>query len=72
MIGRKQLDLPPAVARAFVKDMQAYLADEDGNKRDAIAVRKLKALQESQGPREKPLQLSDVRDMFVQMKKLIR
>ena len=43
---RKPLDLPPAVARAFVKDMKAFFAVEDGNKQDAIAVRQLRALRE--------------------------
>jgi hypothetical protein len=63
---RKPLDLPPAVARAFVKDVRAYLAEEDGHKRDAIAVRQLRALQEFQNPREKPLH------MFAPTKKLVR
>jgi hypothetical protein len=30
---RKQLDLPPAVARVFVKDMKAFFAEEDLIKR---------------------------------------
>jgi hypothetical protein len=64
----KPLDLPPTVARAFVEDMQAFFAEEDGHKRDAIAVRQLHALKEHQGPREKPLRLSDVKEMFQQMK----
>jgi hypothetical protein len=28
MTARKPLELPPAVARAFVKDMKAFFADE--------------------------------------------
>ena len=64
----KPVELPPAVARAFIKDMKAFFAEEDGHKRDAIAVRQLRALQEHQGPREKPLRLSDVKQMFLQMK----
>jgi hypothetical protein len=65
---RKQLDLPPAVARAFVDDMRAYFAEENPIKRDGIAVRQLRALREHQGPREKKLRLSDVKEMFAQMK----
>ena len=65
---RKPLDLPPAVARTFVKDMRAYFAEEDKHKQDAIAVRQLNALKEHQGPREKPLQLSDVKQMFLAMR----
>jgi hypothetical protein len=34
-----KLDLPPEVARAFVKDMSAFFAEEDKHKHDAVAVR---------------------------------
>ena len=68
LIARKPLDLPPAVARAFVDDMRAYFAEENPIKRDGIAVRQLRALREHQGPREKKLRLSDVKEMFEQMK----
>jgi hypothetical protein len=64
----KPLDLPPDVARAFVQDMRAYFAEENPIKRDGIAVRQLRALRERQGPREKKLRLSDVKEMFAQMK----
>jgi hypothetical protein len=43
---RKPLDLPPAVARAFVEDMRAYFTEENPIKRDGIAVRQLRALRE--------------------------
>jgi hypothetical protein len=65
---RKPLDLPPDVARAFVKDMKAFFAEENGYKQDEIALRQLHALKEFQGPREKALRLSDVKEMFAQMK----
>ena len=65
---RKPLDLPPDVARAFVDDMRAYFAEENPIKREGIAVRQLRALREHQGPREKKLRLSDVKEMFEQMK----
>jgi len=64
----KPLDLPPDVARAFVEDMRAYFAEENPIKRDGIAVRQLRALREHQGPREKKLRLSDVKELFAQMK----
>jgi hypothetical protein len=38
VITRKQLDLPPAVARAFFANVRAYFAEDDGYKRNAIAV----------------------------------
>lgn len=65
---RKQLDLPPDVAHTFVDDMRAYFAEDNPIKRDGIAVRQLRALREHQGPREKKLRLSDVKEMFAQMK----
>ena len=67
MIARKPLDLPPAVARAFVDDMRAYFAEENPIKRDGIALRQLHALSQQQGPRDKKLGLSEVA-MFLQMR----
>jgi hypothetical protein len=71
MVVRKPLELPPNVARGFMDDMWAYFAEEDPNKRDVIAVRQLHALKEHQGPREKPLRLSDVKAMFAEMKGIV-
>ena len=68
MIHRKQLELLAAVARAFIEDMRAYFAEENRYKQDEIALRRLHALKEHQGPREKKLRLSDVKAMFRQMK----
>ena len=68
MIKRAPLDLPPDVARAFVDDMRTYFAEENPIKRDGIGVRQLRALREHQGPREKKLRLSDVKELFAQMK----
>ncbi len=68
MVKAKPLDLPPAVAKAFVKDMNAYFAEENRYKQEEIALRQLHALKEHQGPREKALRLSDVKDMFRQMR----
>jgi hypothetical protein len=68
---RKPLDLPPDIAKAFVKDMKAYFAEEDGLKRDVIAVRQLNTLKEHQSPRDKPLRLSDVKAMFLEMKGMV-
>jgi hypothetical protein len=68
VIKRRQLDLPPDAARAFVKDMRAYFAEEDRRKRDEIALRQLHVLREQQGPREQALGLSDVKAMFLHMR----
>ena len=37
----KPIDLPPTVARNFVKDMLAFLAKKDSIKRDEIAARQI-------------------------------
>jgi hypothetical protein len=36
---RKQLELPPEVAKAFVRDMRASFKADGQNKRDEIAAR---------------------------------
>ena len=64
---RKSLDLPPGVAKAFVKDMQAYFAEEDGHRRDAHSRAPASRTQSAPGPREKLLGLSDVKRMFILM-----
>ena len=68
MVMRYPLDLPIAVAHAFLKDMKAYFAEEDRLKRDEIALRQLHALREHQEPREQPLGLSDVKAMFLKVR----
>jgi hypothetical protein len=64
----KPLQLPPEVARAFMDDMEAYFAENDKHRADAIAVRQLRTLQDYQAPYEKKLRLSDVRQLFERMK----
>jgi hypothetical protein len=71
LIARRPLELPPNVAKAFVKDMRAYFAEENRYKQDEIALRQLHALKEHQGPREKALGLSDVKAMFREMKGIV-
>ena len=68
VVKRNPLDLPPDVVRAFLVDMKAFFAEDDRLKRDAIAVRQLHALKAHQEPREKPLRLSDIREMFEELK----
>lgn len=67
----KPIDLPPAVAKAFVKDMRAFFAEENRYKQDEIAARQLNALKQHQGPREKPLRPSDIKAMFLEMKGIV-
>ena len=72
MTSRKPLDLPAAIAQAFVEDALAYFDEPDQIKRDAIAVRQLHILKELQGTREKPLGLSDLKAMFAEMRQHLR
>jgi hypothetical protein len=66
MIKRAPLELPPAVARSFMKDLRAFHAEPNAIKRDEIAARQLHALRAYEEPRERKLRLSDVKDMFEQ------
>jgi len=68
MIKPDPLELPPAVARSFMKDLRAFHDEPTAIKRDEIAARQLYALRDYQGPRERKLRLSDVKDMFEQMR----
>jgi hypothetical protein len=68
MVVRKLLELSPAVASAFVDAMNDYFAETDKIKRDAIAAHQLSVLQQYQGPQEKKVRLSDVKEMFQQMR----
>jgi hypothetical protein len=67
-MARKPLDLPMEVAKAFVRDMRAYFAEPNAIKRDEIAARQLHALRQYQGPRDKKLRVTDVIEMFRQIK----
>jgi hypothetical protein len=68
MIARKPLELPPAVARRFIEDMRAYFAEPKATKRNEMAARQLRVLRGHLGPRDKKLRVSDVAQMFRQMK----
>ncbi len=68
MIKRAPLDLRPRVARAFIGAMVDYFVEANPIKRDAIAAHQLDVLKRYQGPREKKLRLSDVKEMFAQMR----
>jgi hypothetical protein len=48
--------------------MRASFTAKDSIKKDEIAARQLHALRAYQGPREKPLKLIHVREMFRQMR----
>jgi hypothetical protein len=48
--------------------MEAYFAEDNRLKHDEIATRQLHVLRQYQGPRAKPLRLSDAKAMFQQLK----
>jgi hypothetical protein len=66
----KSLELPLKVARAFVRDMQAFFKARTQLEQGEIASRQLHALQAFQHPRDKRLRLADVKQMFLDMKDL--
>ena len=64
---RKPIELPPEVAETFVADMRAFFAEPNLIKRDEIAARQMSVLRQYQGPREKPVRIPDIMEMFRQM-----
>jgi hypothetical protein len=52
------------LARAFVKDMRAFLVEKNGIKREEIAARQLRALRQHYTDK---LRLFDVKEMFLRM-----
>jgi hypothetical protein len=67
-IKRKPLELPPEVARRFFEDMRAFHRERGPIKRDEIAARQLHALAGYLRPRDRKLRLSDVKELFEQMR----
>jgi hypothetical protein len=57
--------LPPALARRFVDDVRAFFAAKDTIKADAIAAQQLHALKRYYSGK---LRLTDVKEMFLQMR----
>ena len=64
----KPIDLPLEIAKAFVRDMRAYHAEKGAIRRDEIAIRQLTILNEYLGRRQRPLRVTDIKDMFEEMK----
>ena len=64
----KNIELPPRVAQAFVRDMRAFFKAKNQLKQDEITSRQLHALGAYQRPRDKKLGLADVKAMFREMK----
>ncbi|SHN71550.1 hypothetical protein [Bradyrhizobium erythrophlei] len=71
MVTRKPIDLPPNVARAFVKAMEDFFAEQDKHKQDAIAANQLSVMNQFRGQRDEPLRLSDIKEMFRALKGIV-
>ena len=64
----KPLELPPEVARRFFEDMRAFHREQSPMKRDEIAARQLHTLGGYLRPRDRKLRLSDIKELFEQMR----
>jgi hypothetical protein len=67
-VPRKQIEIPPTAAGAFVKDMRAFHAAKTGFDKDEIAVRQLHALREFQRSGDRQIKITDVHGLFAVMK----
>ena len=59
---------PPAVARAFIRDMRAFDAEKSPLKRDEIASRQIHVLRQYRGTSERPIKLHEVKELFHAMR----
>ena len=66
--AKKKPDLPPDVARAFVRDMRAYFGEKHPIRRDEIARRQLVALRDYNPSSVRELLLPDIYEMFEKIK----
>jgi hypothetical protein len=67
-MARKPIELPPKVAKTFVKHMRAYYAEPSAIKRDKIAGDAAHLLKPYLPPRDRKLRLPDIYEMFEQMR----
>jgi hypothetical protein len=67
-MARKPLDLPMEVAKSFAKDMKAYFAEPNAIRRDEIASRQLQALRQYPPRYWKKLRITNVIEMFQEMR----
>ena len=65
---RKPIDMPPAAAKAFMRDLKAFFAEPDIHKRDLIAGDQMRALWEHQRPGDRRVSILDVKELFYALK----
>ncbi|WP_257164712.1 hypothetical protein [Bradyrhizobium sp. SRS-191] len=63
-MARKPLELPTAIAQAFMADLEAYKAAGPGLPKDEIAARQCRALREYLRPSDGRLTMVDVRKLM--------
>jgi hypothetical protein len=64
-MSHQPIELPPVVVLRFVEDMRAFFAKKSTIKADEIAARQLHALRQHCAGK---LRLTDVKEMFLQMR----
>ena len=64
---RKQLEVPPDAAKAFVRDMKAFFKASGQLMQDEIAAKQVWLLQQHL-PRGTKLRTSDVKELLLQMR----
>lgn len=62
------IDIPPEAAKSFMKDLRAYHATKNGDKKTALAARQADALTKETQTR---VTLAEVRELFRRMKKAV-
>jgi hypothetical protein len=67
-MARKPLEVPPEVAKAFVRDMREFFKAKGQLKQDEIAARQVTALNAVRRPGDKKIGLTAVKRMFLAMK----
>jgi hypothetical protein len=65
---RKQIEIPPAAAKAFMRDLTAFFKETDPHKRDLIAGDQMRALWEHQRPGDRRVNILDVKELFHAMR----
>src|ERR1700752_2018845 len=70
-MSNKPLDVPGHVAKAFLADLRAFHAEPNAIKRDEIAARQARLLNQHLKPSKKELRTHDLKDMFERMQDLL-
>jgi hypothetical protein len=65
---RKPIEILPAAAKAFMRDLKAFFKETDPHKRDLIAGDQMRALWEHQRPGDRRVNILDVKELLYAMK----